>query len=40
MNRILLAISSISVVCAMDARQIVEESQKRQQSQSQPTVTD
>ena len=35
MNRILLAISSISAVCAMDARQIVEESQKRQQSQSQ-----
>ena len=35
MNRILLAISSISAVCAIDARQIIEESQKRQQSQSQ-----
>ena len=35
MNRILLAVSSISAVCAIDARQIIEESQKRQQSQSQ-----
>ena len=35
MNRILLAICSISAVCAIDARQIIEESQKRQQSQSQ-----
>ncbi len=35
MNKILLAVSSISAVCAIDARQIIEESQKRQQSQSQ-----
>ena len=35
MNKFLIAISSISAVCAIDARQIVEESQKRQQSQSQ-----
>ena len=35
MNKILLAVSSISAVIAIDARQIVEESQKRQQSQSQ-----
>ena len=35
MNKILLAVSSLSAVCAIDPRQIVEESQKRQQSQSQ-----